>query len=110
MPTYEVKNVEAQNLWDELHQPNPPLVIDVREKREFSRWHIPQARVILLAKLFDDISKVPKDRPVVFVCRSGRRSTRAAYALSKQSFDNIRIFHGGMIAWESAGLLEAIDF
>ncbi len=109
MPKHEVNAVEPLNLWDELHKPEIPLIIDVREKREFERGHISQAESIPLLKLFGDISQVPKDRPVVFVCRGGRRSTRATYTLTQQGYDNLRVMRGGMLAWEAAGLLEAID-
>jgi SulP family sulfate permease len=109
IPTKEVKKIEAVELWDELHKPDPPIVIDVREYREFLRGHIPQAKLIPLHKLFGDISQVPKDHPVVLVCRGGRRSTRATYALSNQGYTNLQILHGGMLAWETAGLLEAVD-
>jgi SulP family sulfate permease len=109
MPRHEVKSVEPLALWRELHQPNPPMVIDVREPREFQQGHIPEAHSIPLAKLFGDISQVPKDTPVVFVCRAGRRSTRATYALVRQGFKNLRVLQDGMQAWENAGLLEAID-
>jgi SulP family sulfate permease len=109
MPTQEVNSVEASKLWDELHKSNPPMVIDVREPREFHQGHIPQARLIPLLKLFGDISQVPKDIPVVFVCRSGRRSTRATFALANQGFENVRALRGGILAWEAAGFLEAVD-
>ena len=109
MPTHQVKSVEAKILWDELHKPNPPMVIDVRESREFHQGHIPQARLIPLNKLFGDISQVPKDKPVVFVCRSGRRSTRATFALANQGYENVRVLRGGILAWEAAGFLEAVD-
>ena len=109
MLAHNVNHVEAGALWDELHQPDAPLVIDVREKREFRRGHIPQAQVIPLLNIFADISQIPKDRPVVFVCRSGRRSTRVTHALAHQGFENIRILSGGMLAWEAAGLLAAVD-
>jgi SulP family sulfate permease len=109
MPTHEVNSVDARKLWDDLHKPNPPMVIDVRESREFHQGHIPQARLIPLHKLFGDISQVPKDKPVVFVCRSGRRSTRATFALANQGFENVRVLRGGILAWEAAGFLEAVD-
>jgi SulP family sulfate permease len=109
MPEQDVKSVESQKLWDELHTPSAPVIIDVREKREFTRGHIPQAESIPLLELFGDISQVPKNQPVVFVCRGGRRSTRATYTLSRQGYQNVRVLQGGMLAWEAAGLLEAID-
>ena len=45
MPKQEVSSVEPLELWDELHKTDVPLIIDVREKREFERGHIRQARV-----------------------------------------------------------------
>jgi len=109
MPKHKVKGIDPLELWYELRKPDRPLIIDVREPREFRQGHIPDAQSIPLMKLFGDISQVPKDRPVVFVCRGGRRSTRATYALSRQGYDNVRVLVGGMLAWETIGLLEAID-
>ncbi len=109
VPKHDVNHLDARALWDELHTPQPPLVIDVREPREFRQGHIPEALSIPLNRLFLDTAQVPKDRPVVFVCRGGRRSTRATYTLGKQGFDNLRVLQGGMVAWEAAGLLEAIE-
>ncbi|HBX68143.1 MAG TPA: sulfate transporter [Chloroflexi bacterium] len=109
MPAGKVPGLDPLELWYELRKPEHPLIIDVREPREFRQGHIPEAQSIPLMKLFGDISQVPKDRPVVFVCRGGRRSTRATYALSRQGFDNVRVLVGGMQAWETIGLLEAID-
>jgi SulP family sulfate permease len=109
IPKHEVDSVSPLELWEELHHAEPPLVIDVREVREFHRGHIPQAKSIPLMQLFGDISQVPKDGAVVFVCRGGRRSTRATYTLTNQGFDNVRVLLGGMLAWETTGLLEAVD-
>jgi SulP family sulfate permease len=109
IPKGEVTHITPLALWEALHEPQPPKVIDVREVREFHQGHIPEAQSIPLNKLFGDLSQVPKDHPVVFVCRSGRRSTRATFALNRQGYQNIRVLQGGMLAWENAVLLEAID-
>jgi SulP family sulfate permease len=52
---------------------------------------------------------LPTDRPIVFVCRTGRRGARVVTALKEHGYSNIRILRGGMLAWEAAGLLEAVD-
>jgi len=96
-------------LWDELHQRIPPTVVDIREPREYLRGHIPQAISIPMLNLIKDPSQLPKLRQVVLVCRSGRRSTRAIHMLNEVGFTNLRIMKGGMVEWENAGLLEAID-
>jgi len=51
----------------------------------------------------------PKDRPIVLTCRSGRRSMRAAALMRSQGYENVSILDGGLLAWEAANLLEAVD-
>ncbi len=104
----DVPTVAARALWNELHGLTPPLVIDVREPREFRRGHIPDARSLPLPSLLAQMDQVPRDRPVVLVCRGGRRSTRAAAALCQRGYDNVRALQGGMIAWEGENLLEGV--
>jgi SulP family sulfate permease len=109
MPICEVPSITPLDLWQELHQTARPFLVDVRETREFRRGHIPEAHSIPLFQLFGDISLVPKEQSVIFICRGGRRSTRATFALINQGYENVRVLHGGMLAWEAAGLLEAVD-
>ncbi|UCC89816.1 MAG: sulfate permease [Anaerolineales bacterium] len=110
MLTHPIASISPQSLWQELHGNTPPLVIDVREPREFQRGHVPRARLIPLPKLLSEASEgVPQDCPIVFVCRGGRRSTRVAHALRNRGYRNICVLQGGMLAWEAAGLLDAID-
>ncbi len=109
IPKTEVAELSPEELWKELHSEHPPLVIDVREPREFKKMHVLQAQSMPLFRLLSDTSAIPKDTPVVFICHGGRRSTRAAYLLTNQGHNNIRILRGGMLAWEAACLFEAID-
>jgi sulfate permease, SulP family len=99
-------------LWQKLHttgHPEAPTVIDVREPREFKRGHIAEANLIPLADIIRQAPDLPKDAALVITCRSGRRSRRAADALRQQGFGNVTILDGGMVAWEAAGLLEAVE-
>jgi SulP family sulfate permease len=109
VPAENVPGISPLDLWRELHSKVLPLVIDVREPREFKRGHIPNAESIPLFNLLNKPSQVPKKQPVVFVCRGGRRSTRATSLFIQKGFTNIRVLEGGMLAWENDGLLEAID-
>ena len=84
-------------------------VIDVREPREFRRGHVPGARSIPLPALLADAGQVPRDGAVTLVCRGGRRSGRAVCLLRKRGHDNVAALKGGMLAWNAANLLEAID-
>ena len=109
IPIGQVAGITPEELWKELHSQNPPLIVDVREPREFKRMHILQARSTPLFTLLSDSSEIPKDTPVVFVCHGGRRSTRATYLLCNQGYENIRVLNGGMLAWDAANLIEAVD-
>lgn len=108
IPTEDIVSTTCHELWQRLHDDTPPLVIDVREPREYKQGHIPEAQLIPLPKLLSDGVELPRERPVVIVCRGGRRSTRAAFMLHRQGYHNVAILHGGMLAWEAAGLLNAI--
>lgn len=114
-----IQTVEPLQLWQQLHPANGngklgdtavPYVVDVREPREYRQGHIAEARLVPLPKLLSDEVKLPADRQIVLVCRSGRRSRRAAAALQHIGCMNVHILQGGMLAWNSAGLLEAIEF
>ena len=101
--------ISAEALWAVLYDEAAPIVIDVREPREFKRGHIPGARSVPLPTLLADTGQVPRDGAVALVCRGGRRSERAACLLRKQGYDNVVALRGGMLAWEAENLLEAID-
>ncbi|MFN2137756.1 MAG: SulP family inorganic anion transporter [Candidatus Promineifilaceae bacterium] len=108
----EVTWVDAAALWDQLHeQPEEeaPVVVDVREPREFRQGHIAEARLIPLATLKRTDPGLPHDRDIVIACRTSRRSRLAAGALREMGYDRLTILDGGMTAWEAAGLLEAVE-
>lgn len=105
----DVPRIGPKVLWDQLHSRQPPLVLDVREPREFHQAHIPGAQLLPLLQVMTGPHALPHDRSIVITCRSGRRSQRAAQALRSQGYDNLSILEGGILAWEAGGLLEAVD-
>jgi sulfate permease, SulP family len=110
IPAQEVAKVTPNELRQKLlNGDTPPLVIDVREPREFKQGHIPEAELAPLPKLLSSPPPLPRQRKIVLVCRGGRRSERAAYVLQSRGYSNVAVLEGGMLAWEAAGLLEAID-
>lgn len=77
-------------------------LIDVREDDEYSAGHISGARHIPLGRLADRLGDLPKDRPLVTVCRTGPRSERAARTLQKAGY-SAAFLAGGVTAWVSGG-------
>lgn len=82
--------------------PGEAQLIDVREPDEWAQGHPPQAVLIPLGELEARRSELDPARPVVTVCRSGRRSLTAAEILLKAGFRDVWNLAGGMIEWRAA--------
>lgn len=82
------------------------LLLDVREPEEFSAGHAPEAKLIPLGQLAARLQEIAehKDKPVVVICRSGRRSGIAVAQLQAAGFTQVCNVQGGMQAWEKSGL------
>jgi SulP family sulfate permease len=105
-----VATISPQELWQTLRTGDSSLrIIDVREPREFQQGHIPQAELIPLPDILSDTSDLSPDQKIVLVCRSGRRSSRAAFVLQNKGYEKLQVLEGGILAWETAGLLEATE-
>ncbi|MFD1834599.1 rhodanese-like domain-containing protein [Brachybacterium rhamnosum] len=78
-------------------------IVDVREDGEVTEGMIPGAIHIPLGQLAARVGELDRERPVVTVCRSGKRSALAAEELSGAGF-RADTMGGGMTAWQAAGL------
>ena len=78
-------------------------LIDVRNPDEFAENHISRADLLPLGELEAWAPTLDPKKPLVLICRSGRRSGVAADALARKGFASIVSVEGGMLAWESAG-------
>ncbi len=79
------------------------FVLDVREPAEWAAGHIPEATLIPLGELSARLADVPKDRPVVVVCRSGNRSAQGRDILLGAGYPAVTSMAGGMNDWTAAG-------
>jgi len=81
-------------------------VIDVRDLDEYRSdlGHIAGSELRPLASLAIAAASLPRDRPLVFVCRSGGRSGKAALELARRGFYRVASLAGGMRAWNQQGL------
>ncbi|HKU37381.1 MAG TPA: MBL fold metallo-hydrolase [Polyangiales bacterium] len=78
-------------------------VIDVREPDEYrgELGHIADAELVPLGSLIAAAGSLPRDRPIVTVCRSGGRSGRAALELARLGFARVASLRGGMREWNA---------
>jgi len=83
-----------------------PLLLDLREPKEFDGRTLPNAVHVPLSQLASRGAELAKyvSRPVVAFCDRGQRSRAAAAVLSKQGFKEIYNLTGGFKAWRDAGL------
>lgn len=79
-------------------------VLDVRDADELGEGAIAGALHIPLAELRDRAGEVPRDKPVVTLCRSGRRSAQATVVLKGAGLSELANVAGGMIRWRDRGL------
>ncbi|MGD8491098.1 MAG: sulfate permease [Anaerolineae bacterium] len=108
-PDEAIDRIPPPDLWRQICEQSPPLIVDVREPREYRRGSVPQARSIPLPSLLAGEVELAGEGPLVLVCQSGRRSRRAACVLRDRGYDRVAVLQGGMRAWEAAGLLVAFE-
>jgi sulfur dioxygenase len=80
-------------------------VLDVRELSEFTGplGHIRGATLVPLGELAARAKELPKDKPVVAVCRAGSRSAHATAILQKAGIADVANLPGGMLRWRAEG-------
>jgi glyoxylase-like metal-dependent hydrolase (beta-lactamase superfamily II)/rhodanese-related sulfurtransferase len=93
------ERVSPEELAEELHQPAPPFVLDVRAPRECGQNRIAGSVNIPLNHLRARLAEVPRNRRVVVHCAAGYRSAIAASLLEHAGFEDLADLAGGMQAW-----------
>jgi sulfur dioxygenase len=90
--------IEAYWLQENLDQVS---VVDVRETEECRGplGFIEGSMLIPLAQLKSRLGEIPRDKPVVTVCRAGSRSARASLTLQESGFPEVANLAGGMLGW-----------
>ncbi|MDD2808661.1 rhodanese-like domain-containing protein [Rhodoferax sp.] len=82
------------------------VVIDICEPAEYAQAHVVGAKNIPMGQLADKLPGAVKNKalPVILVCRSGARSSRALGIVKKLGYENVQSLSGGLGAWRSANL------
>lgn len=96
---------EIQPQWVEEHL-KEVRILDVREPDEFDGplGHILDATHIPLGSLPKRLDELPKEAPIVVVCRAGGRSARASLILQQAGFPKVANLAGGMLLWRAQNL------
>ena len=79
------------------------VALDVREQAEWDAGRMPEAIHLPMRRLAERAAELPRDRPIIVVCRSGNRSALVTRALVEAGHSAHNL-EGGMKAWTRAGL------
>jgi uncharacterized membrane protein YdjX (TVP38/TMEM64 family)/rhodanese-related sulfurtransferase len=100
--------IEASELMPRLDAAEAVAIVDVRRADEFAGplGHIADARNVPLDELPGRAGELASlsETPVVLVCKTDRRSARAAALLAAAGFRHVLVLRGGMVSWNAAGL------
>ncbi|MBO5566151.1 MAG: rhodanese-like domain-containing protein [Succinivibrio sp.] len=93
--------------YDELTQEKfkNAFILDVRTQEEFSESHYEVAVNIELDAHRGRSTEIPKDRPVIVICRVGMRAYLACRILMGNGYKNVYDLSGGMLTLKAAGLV-----
>jgi sulfur-carrier protein adenylyltransferase/sulfurtransferase len=76
-----------------------PLLVDVREVREFSAGHLQGSVNIPLGELPQRLHEISPNAAPVFICRSGGRSLAACQLALRAQVTSPANLEGGLLAW-----------
>jgi rhodanese-related sulfurtransferase len=100
-----VKTISPQEAF-ELVNAGLAYGIDVREQNEWDAGH---SEIFTLHPLSSfDAGKISTDKPVIFICRSGKRSAQACELLQEHGVEATNMT-GGMLEWQELQLPMTAD-
>ncbi|MGH9605633.1 MAG: MBL fold metallo-hydrolase [Terracidiphilus sp.] len=94
----------APMLAEELAGADPPMVLDIRNPREWASRHIAGSVNVPLNHLEERIAEIPRGRRIAVHCAGGYRSSIAAGILHQHGVTNLIEMAGGLAAWDAAEL------
>jgi len=109
-----VEEIFPWDLEEKLGQENKPLLIDVREPKEFEAMHIENSinaprGILETCCEYDFDDTIPelveaRDKEVVVICRSGNRSVFAADVMQQMGYKNVVSLKTGLRGWNDSEL------
>jgi len=95
---FVMKEISVQELKEKKDNGDDFQLIDVREDFEYEMSNL-GGQLIPLGGILIEADKIDKTKPVVVMCRSGKRSAAAIMQLEQQGFTNLYNLKGGILAW-----------
>ena len=94
-----VKQITVRELQQKMEKHEDFQLIDVREDFEYEMSNL-GGKLIPLGSILTEAFQIAKDKPVIVMDRTGRRSAAAIMQLEQQfGYDNLYNLEGGILAW-----------
>lgn len=101
---WPTERMSAPMVAAEMASADPPLVLDIRNPREWAAKHIEGGVNIPLNHLQERIAELPRGRRLAVHCAGGYRSSIAVGILHQHGLTNLIEMAGGLAAWDAAKL------
>lgn len=99
----QVNMLDINELKSQLDAKKELLLLDVRKLADFNgeQGHIEQAMLLPLEELKQRLTELEnyKNKTIITICRTDRRSSEAAKMLSNAGFENVQVARMGMTDW-----------
>ena len=93
-----MKEISVSELKEKRENGEDFQLIDVREDFEYEMSNL-GGLSIPLGGILIEAEKIDKTKPVVVMCRSGKRSAAAIMQLEQRGYTNLYNLRGGILAW-----------
>lgn len=98
-----VPEIDPREAWEQA-QRGEAIIVDVREPEELAEIAVSGTIDIPLGQLPDRVEEIPGGETVLFLCRSGNRSSYATDFYRQRVSSQAANIAGGIIAWSEQGL------
>ena len=99
---WQTERMTAAMVAEEMASPDPPLLLDVRNVREWGTRHIAGSVNVPLNLLQERIAEIPRNRQIIVHCAGGYRSSIAASILHQYGITHLNEMAGGLAAWDAS--------
>lgn len=98
-----MKSITTDELKNKLLESKPVQIVDVRTDEETAMGYTPNAKLIPMDTIPDNLNSFNKNEIYYIVCAGGVRSAKVVEYLEANGIDAVNV-EGGMHAWGDEGL------
>lgn len=96
--------IQPQALFSKLEKGNSLVLLDTRNKKEFTVSRIKGARQVGFMRIKEsDLEGIEKSQEIIVYCTVGVRSENFGEKLVENGFTNVHNLYGGIINWVNQG-------